>query len=130
MGGYGCSGGLDMNAKPLGRPVDDIDLAIFRWRKCNKCAGEQCAYKTNRYNECTNKAGSCGRHSCECDTELFRQLKTAVYVPAHANGNANCQAPKPGSGAAACCKKGQLFQHYNMNTQECCDNREIAPLGR
>lgn len=56
--GYGCVGGLDMNAKSLGKPADDLDRAIFAWRRCNRCAAKetnekQCGYKINRNNQCS-----------------------------------------------------------------------------
>merc|ERR1712050_507764 len=131
--GYGCVGGLDMNAKARGKPVDELDRAIFAWRRCNRCANKetkqgQCGYKVNRNNECTNTVDSCGRYSCECDIALFGALKTIKYNDANANGSAVCE-PALSGGDPACCKKGQLFRHYNRNSQSCCSDGTLADLG-
>jgi len=75
-----------------------------------------------------NTADSCGRYSCECDIALFGALKTVEYNEANAHGKANCE-PAVNGGDPGCCKNGQLFRHYNRNSQVCCSDGKIAAIG-
>jgi len=52
---YGCvCAGIKSGAKPLGKPVDDLDRACHAWRKCNRCVGRQCGgYTLNKNKQCS-----------------------------------------------------------------------------
>jgi len=128
---YGCAGGLDLSAKPKGKPVDEVDYYIMNWRRCIQCAEKHCGYRMNRYGECTNKKNSCGRYSCECDKQLAKDLKGATYSKEYSNGAPGCVAGTGGGNQPSspkCCKVGQTFFAYNVNHSSCCDGA-IRPIG-
>ena len=57
---YGCSGrgNMDPYAHTLGRPVDEADKAIFKWKKCIQCAvAEYEPRKVYNYDEAMDECG-------------------------------------------------------------------------
>ena len=49
--------GLNLGAKPVGKPVDAVDSACLRWKRCMNCAqssiGQVCGgYRITRQNTC------------------------------------------------------------------------------
>ena len=52
-----CERGLNLGAKPVGKPVDAVDSACLRWKRCMNCAqssiGQVCGgYRITRQNTC------------------------------------------------------------------------------
>jgi len=126
---YGCvCAGIKTGVMPKGRPIDAVDRACSAWRKCNKCAGEQCGgYTVNQYQQCTNGANTCQRATCECDMALARAIQTSnEFDSANLNYNSCSNGSSSGSSPGGCCKLGELYQFYNTATHQCCTNGEVA----
>jgi len=141
LDGYGCvCQGLDLDNKPSGKPVDDVDLACQAWRRCMGCAkklvGEVCGrYRLTRDKSCGNQVGSYKRATCECDMALFESLKVAEFNKKNMNYDQDkCEVSVKnhgGGGHGECCQNASSghFVFYNTNTHDCCTNGDVAPTG-
>ena len=69
-----------------------------------------------------NTAGTCERHTCECDKELRRATIDLTYDTNQENAECEASSPSgpPGPSSTGCCPMGQLLQFYNTNSHECC----------
>jgi len=157
---YGCAcRGLNLGAKPVGKPVDAVDSACLRWKRCMNCAqssiGQVCGgYRITRQNTCANAVGTCKRAACECDMALYGELVTLQYNSEFMNyqtgkcekGTANSGSSGSAAGGSsekssppgaqggskgACCENSATthFTFYNSQTHDCCSNGDVVTAG-
>jgi hypothetical protein len=142
---YGCTGRgfFNPHEKNAGQPVDAVDKAINKWKKCSQCSMDVLFSEnsgTIMY-ECPvdQTCGSSGieKAICECDKQFAETLKT---IKERNNGELkllntnlpaeNCATSEGGiSGELFCCQKiTGSFSMYN-DAKFCCEDSTLHSIG-
>lgn len=124
---YGCAGvnNMDADAKTKGAPLDEVDVAINKWKKCVKCAQLSFSAKYQSYdyhedkNFCQNNIGTHKRAFCECDNQFTTSVSGQTL--GYKNYQGQCTFPNNGNYSEKCCVNNDgLFSAYNENNFQCC----------
>ena len=147
---YGCAGRgvFDPFSKTLGRQVDPVDKAFYRWKKCIQCAtgkdqGMMQAYafdsqlnscgkftlkKKQRLNSPLENSTAESRPLCECDLALISFLYNASASFTNYDGSL-CMKANSGGPKGQCCNWDSFFYaHYNPD-KSCCGSNGVQTAG-